>query len=158
MAIGTWYGMAGPQDPIYGISHENIASRLTRRNWRTKAITRLHSDGPVYIFIRRGERKVSGRKTFVYTVKGSIVDRHQGCYRRDFPNLLEALSYANGEDGGDLSQETQPAKSPRDYPIPLGAEMIISGMSVVDGRHVPDWSIQLREPAVSGESDFPEDT
>ena len=26
-----------PQDPMFGISHENIVSRLTRRNWRTKA-------------------------------------------------------------------------------------------------------------------------
>ena len=155
--VTSYYSV--PQDPMFGINHENIVSRLTRRNWRAKAVTRLHPDGPVYIFINRGERKLSGKKTFVYTVKGSIADKQRGCcYRRDFPALLEALAYANGEDGGDLSQETQPAKSSRDYPTPLGAEMIISGMSIVDGRHVPDWSIQLREPAASGESDFPEDT
>ena len=157
MAVVTSY-YSVPQDPKFGISHENIVSRLTRRNWKTKAVTRLHPDGPVYIFINRGEREVSGRKTFVYTVEGSIVDKQQGCYRRDFPNLHKALSYANGEDGGHLAQKTRPAKSPRDYPIPLGPEVIISGMSIVDGRHVPDGSIQLREPAASGESDFPEDT
>tara|TARA_B100000686_G_scaffold201257_1_gene208158 strand:+ start:147 stop:629 length:483 start_codon:yes stop_codon:yes gene_type:complete len=147
-----------PQDPMFGISHENIVSRLTRRNWKTKASTRLHPDGPVYIFINRGERKVSGRKTFVYTVKGTIVDKQQGYYRRDFPNLREALSYANGEDGGDLSQETLAAESPRDYPIPLGPEVTISGMSMVKGRRVPDWSIQLREPAVSSNIELPKQT
>ena len=152
--VTSYYSV--PQDPMFGIDHENIVSRLTRRNWRTKAMTRLHPDGPVYIFINRGERKVSRRKTFVYTVKGSIVDKQQGCYRRDFPKLVEALSYANGEDGEDLSQETQPAKSEDDYPRPLGAEVTISGMSVVKGRRVPDWSIQLQEPEVPSETDLPE--
>tara|TARA_Y100000588_G_scaffold188747_1_gene202712 strand:+ start:89 stop:556 length:468 start_codon:yes stop_codon:yes gene_type:complete len=145
-----------PQDPMFGISHENIVSRLTRRNWRTKAMTRLHRDGPVYIYINRGKRTASGETNIVYTVNGSIngiqyFDGH-------FSKLVEALAYANGEDGGHLAQKTRPAKSPRDYPIPLGPEVTISGMSMVKGRHVPDWSIQLREPAASGESDFPEDT
>ena len=29
---------AGPQEPIHGIHHANIVKRLTRQNWRTKAV------------------------------------------------------------------------------------------------------------------------
>ena len=85
--VTSYYSV--PQDPMFGIGNGNIVSRLTRRNWKTKAVTRLHPDGPVCTFINRGERKVSGRKTFVYTVKGSIVDKQQGCYRRGFIVLLK---------------------------------------------------------------------
>ena len=64
-------------------------------------MTRLHRDGPVYIYINRGKRTASGETNIVYTVNGSIngiqyFDGH-------FSKLVEALAYANGEDGGHLA-------------------------------------------------------
>ena len=52
---------AGPQEPIYGIHHANIVKRLTRQNWRTKAVARFDSKGWIYLWvIRRRYRHPAG--------------------------------------------------------------------------------------------------
>ncbi|SVD08657.1 uncharacterized protein METZ01_LOCUS361511, partial [marine metagenome] len=45
--MGWWFDFAGPQDISYGLSWDNVAPRLTRLNWKTKAIFRAN----VYIWI-----------------------------------------------------------------------------------------------------------
>ncbi|MCZ6467434.1 MAG: hypothetical protein O6829_09205 [Alphaproteobacteria bacterium] len=147
MGTSTYYGFAGPQDPMCGVSHANIVSKLNKRNWKSKATCRIHAEGPLYITIKRGERSSKGRpKEIIYTVSGAIIDV-TGVYCRDFPTLEDALSYANGEDGGDLGSGSRPAEGPHEYPRPVGAVVVISGMSNTDHGRIPNWSIQLREPA-----------
>ena len=140
-------GVAGPQDPMYGVSHANIASTLNKRNWKTKATCRVHAEGPLYIMIKRGERSSKGtEKEIIYSVTATIIDV-KAVYSRDFATLEEALAYANGEDGVDLGVESRPAEGPHEYPRPVGAEVVFSGMSVTNHGHIPNWSIRLREPA-----------
>ena len=40
--MGWWFDLAGPQDITYGLSWDNVALRLTRLNWKTKAIFRAN--------------------------------------------------------------------------------------------------------------------
>ena len=47
---------SNPQDSACGISLDNIAERLTRKNWSSKAIVRLAELDPLYVWINRGER------------------------------------------------------------------------------------------------------
>ena len=50
------YGLAGAQNPRYGISHSNITDKLTKDNYVDKAIVR----GSDYIWIieaQKGERR-----------------------------------------------------------------------------------------------------
>jgi hypothetical protein len=147
MGSSTYFGMAGPQNPIYGISHANIAPALNKRNWKTKAVCRVHAEGPLYIMIQRGERSSKGaEKEIIYAVTATIIGVN-AAYRRDFQTLQKALAYANGEDEGDLGVESRPAEGPHEYPHPLGAEVVISGMSANDHGRIPNWSTRFRLPA-----------
>ena len=75
------FGLAPPQDPMFGVSHANIVSKLNKRNWKSKATCRIHAEGPLYIMIQRGERSSKGRpKEIIYTVSGAIIDV-TGVYR-----------------------------------------------------------------------------
>tara|TARA_B100002052_G_C15738587_1_gene532088 strand:+ start:180 stop:533 length:354 start_codon:yes stop_codon:yes gene_type:complete len=85
MAKITYYGNLTPQNPMYGISHKNIAKKLTKKNWKTKAIVRAS----IYIYIDRGQiYNKKGKDTIIYTVLG--IDNH-----RSFDYLDEAISHAN---------------------------------------------------------------
>ena len=95
---------AGPQDPIYGISHQNIAPELTPENWRTKAIVR---DGK-YICVSRGTRETAhGTQLVRYFV--NVHQDHEAS--RKFSRRDRALEYANslGPEQGELPEEYQPA-------------------------------------------------
>jgi len=112
MGNNVFVGERGPQHPFYGLSRENIAPRLTRRNWKIKALWKRSKDGEVYIFIERGvEASDSGREQTLYCVSvyGDAVDRfpQKDCPR--FARLQEALGYANGEGDSPLPNATEQA-------------------------------------------------
>jgi hypothetical protein len=110
---------AGPQNPIYGIHHENITERLTRLNWQTKAVVRDNLRGWIYLWISRGRyRDNEGRIRYAYFVKAHS---HQPAtrirpYEQKFPHLKAALKYINAEDDGLLARGTWPANPDSFYP------------------------------------------
>ena len=59
-------GLAPEHDPHFGISHDNIAKRLTRLNWKKKAIVRDSK----YIWIVKGSFERNGRRIHRYFIKG----------------------------------------------------------------------------------------
>ena len=79
----TYYGLCPPQDPVYGTSHTNIVKKLTRNNWRCKAIVRSSS----YIWIVKGYYRERNRKVYRYYI--------QGIEERKFRLLKDALQYVN---------------------------------------------------------------
>jgi len=104
---------AGPQDPIYGIHNGNITKRLTRLNWKTKAVVRTDSLGWLYLWVTRGTyRNDAGRQTSACTVRVRARNgtEREPRYKAEFRYLTEALRYINGEDGGLLARETAPAE------------------------------------------------
>ena len=80
-AMGTLFvGETGLQNPIYGVSRENIVPRLTRRNWKTKALWKRGGNGGVYFFIERGVAEdASGKEQPLYCVSvyGNAVHLYQ---------------------------------------------------------------------------------
>ena len=57
MPVIVW--QSRPQNPLYGIDLDNVAQRLTRRNWSSKALVRVSADGPRYVLDRpRGGARV----------------------------------------------------------------------------------------------------
>ena len=80
----------------------------------------------------------------LYLVKGVFVDVAV-VYEKKFPTLSEALAFANGEDGGEISLETRPPEGPHEYPAQTGGEVVISGMSRTEQGLVPNFSLQFRE-------------
>ena len=110
---------AGPQDPIYGIHNGNITKRLTRLNWKTKAVVRTDSVGWLYLWIiRDSDRNEAGRQVAAHSirVRASNGTERERRYRAKFRYLTEALHYINGEDGGLLSKQTWPAHPELTYP------------------------------------------
>ena len=79
----TYYGLCPPQDPVYGTSHTNIVKKLTRNNWRCKAIVRSSS----YIWIVKGYYRERNRKVYRYYT--------QGIEQQEFRLLIDALKYVN---------------------------------------------------------------
>ena len=100
-AMGTLFvGETGLQNPIYGVSRENIAPRLTRRNWKTKALWKRGGNGGVYFFIERGVAEdASGKEQPLYCVSvyGNAVHKFPKKYCPRFPRLQQALDFANGK-------------------------------------------------------------
>jgi len=110
---------AGPQEPIYGIHRKNIVDRLTRLNWKTKAIVRTDSVGWLYLWVVQDIYRNPGGKqvtTYSVQVRASNDTARERRYRAEFRYLTEALRYINGDDGGLLAEETTPAVPGLDYP------------------------------------------
>jgi len=151
MGIRTSY-IIPPQDFKFGISQANIVAKLNRRNWKTRATCRVVGGYdnprkiPVYIWIKKGKISSEGQKDTVYTVSIYIIGPEKEFAKEHFSTLEEALSYANGEDGGDLGRETRPAKGPDEYPSDSGPPFVISGMRVDRDRYVPQWSYRPAPP------------
>jgi len=125
---------APPQDPIYGISRSNIADQLNSKNWRKKALCRLSQNRSVYIYIVRCTiRKNNEKARQRYLVRIHFGSKEDQAFRRDFRTLKEALDYANGEDGSELGQVTQPASS-AEYPRNQDADTYISGFGANRGQ------------------------
>ena len=124
----VFYGLAGPQNPIYGIFHENITERLTRHNWRTKAVVRDNLLGWIYLWIARGSYPdKAGHTHYAYFVR---VHSHQPRFRierfeQQFQYLADALRYINAEDGGSLARGTWPADPQLVYPPERAAPIYI---------------------------------
>tara|TARA_Y100000814_G_scaffold142491_1_gene103410 strand:- start:311 stop:625 length:315 start_codon:yes stop_codon:yes gene_type:complete len=78
------YGLATKQHPGYGISHDNIAKKLTKKNWRDKAIVR---DGN-YLFVI--ECSYHGDR--MYFIHGLPSEKSKNEYHE---YLEDAIKYAN---------------------------------------------------------------
>ena len=89
--MGWRFDCAGPQDITYGLSWDNVATRLTRLNWQTKAIFRAN----VYIWIARARLHENGKKRrtsyFVYFYKGE----DEKTKKKEFAKLQDAIVIAN---------------------------------------------------------------
>ena len=105
MADWTNFGMAGPQDPIYGISRSNIVRKLTRLNWNTRAIVR----NGIYVWVARGRHHNNGVTAWRYFVRTHGKDGYKKI-EKDFHHHRDALVYANGlsELEGPLPREEFP--------------------------------------------------
>ena len=117
--MAVFFGEAGPQNPIYGIHRTNIIDRLTRRNWKTKAVVRSDITGWLYLWVARGTyQNKAGRQVSAYFVKAYPRDPSERAryYETEFQYLTDALHYINGEDDGRLAQETTPAQPGAAYP------------------------------------------
>ena len=80
-------GLAPVHDPTFGISHSNIAKKLTKSNWQKKAVVRNGH----YLFIKKGSYDVDGKKVYRYFVEG-LPDKG----KREFIDLDEAICFVNG--------------------------------------------------------------
>ena len=89
--MGWWFDLAGPQDITYGLSWDNVAPRLTRLNWKTKATFRAN----VYIWIARARLHEKDKKErtsyFVYFYKGE----DKKMKKEEFTRLQDAIVIAN---------------------------------------------------------------
>ena len=123
------FGAVGPQHPIYGIHYTNIADRLSKRNWKTKAIVRSDSAGWLYLWIAKGTRKdKAGHKVSSYFVRVHPPEprERRQYYQAEFKTLTDALTYINGEDDGLLARETTPASRGVVYPSEHHAPIYIN--------------------------------
>jgi len=103
------FRVAGPQNPIYGIDHENITEHLNRLNWQTKAVVRCDGRDWLYLWIERGRyQDESGRKQHAYYIsfKSSGPRHRTSHFEANFRYLKDALRYINGEDDGLLAKGT----------------------------------------------------
>jgi len=90
-----------PADPLYGLSHSTIVERLTPENWREKATVRWTGAKVLYIYVQEywDLPREETTRYLVWIVSGEAVR-----LGRKFHQLDSALAYANGEDGGELSE------------------------------------------------------
>ena len=138
----TYFGFAPPHDPTYGIDRSNIVEKLTRLNWRTKAVCRIREDRCLYILVEKGCVHSDGKshdRYFVNVHLGAKDDRH---FRRDFGLLKDAIAYANGRDGSDFALSTRPAKI-TEYPLGHGADTYITGFGGTGGQLHPSFTVKI---------------
>jgi hypothetical protein len=138
----THFGIAPPHDPIYGIDSSNITEKLTRLNWRTKAVCRIRDDRCLYVYVKNGSTKIDGVKCERYYVLIHLGSKEDGQFRTDFRFLKDAIAYANGSDGSDFAVSTTSAKSTR-HPHSRGADTYITGFSRNNGRLNPNFTIRI---------------
>ena len=130
MALGIIWFSAGPQDPIFGINHANIAPELTPKNWRSSAIVR----NGLYIWVARGIRGKDGKDIARYCVQ--VRSGHENSrIEKEFAKRDPALAYANalGSNKGEYPAERSPVtymtmrpgfgRGPVTTEIPLGKEV-----------------------------------
>jgi hypothetical protein len=130
----VFYGLAGPQHTVYGINHENITPRLTRLNWKTKAIVRNNRQGSLYLWIARGQyTDAEGHKQCDYFIRvnASQAKEHARRFEAQFQYLVDALRYINGEDGGLLAQEASPTQTSEGYPVEQEAPYYIAPVKII---------------------------
>ena len=100
MARIVSYGLAGAQNPNYGISHANITDKLTKDNYFDKAIVR----GSEYIWISEAKKGKRRKETSnVYAVRFLRSDKKD----EDYNTLEEAIDFANNwaDEEGEYPQE-----------------------------------------------------
>jgi hypothetical protein len=95
----------------------------------------------LYILIERGERGTARVVRYYIRVHGADAPGRR--WNTDFKTLREALDFANGRDQSDFAGFTRPAKT-FEYPPEVGPVTHISGMTTVDGRAMPTFTVRLR--------------
>jgi hypothetical protein len=138
----TNFGWAPPHAPIYGIDHSNIAVRLTRLNWRKKAVCRIYDDTCLYIHISRGRFTENGRKHEHYFVRIAFGKKETKPFEKDFPKLNDALAYVNGEDGSEFGRVTRIAET-WEYPKGCYSDTFITGLGGSEGNLLPNFTIRV---------------
>ena len=95
-------GLMPVQDPELGVSHSNIAQKLTQHNWRNKAVVR---DG-YYLWIVRGRFTLKGKKVHRYYIQSQ--DK-TGLREKEYTYLRDALHVVNSytEEEGDYPAENE---------------------------------------------------
>ena len=122
----TCFGEVGPHHPIYGIHRQNVASRLTSRNWGSKALWRQHPNAGLYIYVERGTAEdEKGPEQVEYYVRVRAMTRGDvPDYQRMFTSLREALDYVNGQGDSAIERETRP--TPLESLPENGPELLIA--------------------------------
>ena len=138
----TNFGIAPPHDPMFGVRSENIVSRLTRNNWRTKATCRTIDGHCLYVMIQLGKVSENGQtenRHFVTVHLGGPIGRG---FSSDFQKLKDALAYANGQDGSAFAEATQ-LSTPDEYPVDRGADTYITGFTGQGRERRSNFTIRL---------------
>ena len=96
--MATFYngGLMKAHDPHFGINHKYITSKLTKNNWKKRAIIR----GGLYIYVndyQKYDGKNPQKKELVYKING-LPEKHK-C-RKDYKTLNWVLKAANNISGG----------------------------------------------------------
>ena len=91
--MATFYngGLIKAHDPRFGINHKYIADKLTKDNWKKRAIVR----GGLYIYVndyQKHDGKNPHKKELVYKING-LPKKHK-C-RKDYKSLNWVLKAAN---------------------------------------------------------------
>ncbi|MEE8241377.1 MAG: hypothetical protein V3R16_08910 [Nitrospirales bacterium] len=137
------FGLAPPQDPMFGIDRSNIADLLNQRNWRKKAICRVIQDRCLYVYVARGRQTHDGKTNERYYALihfGTEEDRH---FRKDFRTLKEVLAYVNGDNGSNFGRLTRPAK-PHEFPRGRGPDTYVTGFSSDPGGKLrPNFTVKI---------------
>ena len=135
-------GVRPPHDPMFGISSSNIASRLTPKNWRTKAVGRTKEGRFLYVMVKLRRQKIDGKKQKRYYVEVHLGLPEDRGLNADFVYLRDALAYANGEDGSALASSTH-AASPDQMPEERGADICVSGFTGQGSNRRNNFTLRL---------------
>ena len=107
--MATFYdgGLVKAHDPRFGINHKYITSKLTKKNWKKRAIVR----GGLYIYVndyQKYDGKNPQKKELVFRING-LPKKHK-C-RKDYKNLYWVLRVANNISGG-MESKYPPERNP----------------------------------------------
>ena len=96
--MATFYngGLMKAHDPRFGINHKYITDKLTKHNWKKRAIVR----GGLYIYVndyQKYDGKNPHKKELVYKING-LPKKHK-C-RKDYKSLNWVLKAANNISNG----------------------------------------------------------
>ena len=96
--MATFYngGLMKAHDPRFGINHKYITDKLTKHNWKKRAIVR----GGLYIYVndyQKYDGKNPHKKELVYKING-LPKKHK-C-RKDYKTLNWVLKAANNISNG----------------------------------------------------------
>ena len=96
--MATFYngGLIKAHDPRFGINHKYITDKLTKHNWKKRAIVR----GGLYIYVndyQKHDGKKPHKKELVYKING-LPNKHK-C-RKDYKSLNWVLKAANNISNG----------------------------------------------------------
>ena len=136
------FGWAPPHDPMYGIDQSNISNRLTRLNWREKAVCRIYDDTCLYIYLSKGRFTENGRKHEHYFVRIAFGKKKTIHFEKDFPRLFDALAYANGEDESEFGRVTRLSKI-YEYPKGCYSDTYVTGFGGSDENLLPNFTILI---------------
>ena len=137
------FGLAPPQDPMFGIDRSNIVDRLNQRNWRKKAICRMIQDRCLYVYVIRGRQTHGGQTNERYYAQIQFGTEEDQQFRKDFRALVEALANVNGDNGSNFGRLTRPAE-PHEYPRERGPDTYVTGFSGGPGGQLrPNFTVKI---------------